>query len=209
MRKTGARFPNQPCRRYPGKKGVVVTISREHGSAGKHIGQLVAERLEIPCYYKEMIAIAARESGLAEEFISNLNSDENAVMRELYLSSNVVQDAITAQDRAIRRIADAGSCVIVGRSADYVLRNYKNIVRIFITAPKEYRTKKVMEMYGDSRVQAGKSIERSDEARKTYYESITGKRWGDAHSYELCVDSSIGEEETAELISSYIRTVSA
>lgn len=193
---------------YPTKAGVVVTISREHGSAGKRIGQLTAEKLGIPCYYKEMIAIAAHESGLAEEFISNLNSDENAVMRELYLSTNAVQDAITAQDRAIRNIADAGSCVIVGRSADHVLRNYKNVVRIFITAPKEYRTKKVMEMYGDTREQARKSIERSDAARKSYYESITRKRWGDSHSYELCVDSSIGVEETAELIFSYVKAVS-
>lgn len=193
---------------YPTRTGVVVTISREHGSAGKRIGQLTAEKLGIPCYYKEMIAIAAHESGLAEEFISNLNSDENAVMRELYLSTNAVQDAITAQDRAIRNIADAGSCVIVGRSADHVLRNYKNIVRIFITAPKEYRTRKVMEMYGDTREQAEKSIERSDAARRSYYESITRKRWGDSHSYELCVDSSIGVEETADLIYSYVKAVS-
>ncbi len=193
---------------FPSRPGVVVTISREHGSAGKRIGQLAAERLGIPCYYKEMIAIAAHESGLAEAFISNLNSDENAVMKELYLSTNAVQDAIKAQDKAIRSIADAGSCVIVGRSADYVLRNYKNIVRIFITAPKEYRTRKVMEMYGDNREQAEKSIERSDAARRSYYESITRKKWGDSHSYELCIDSSIGVEETAELIFSYVRAVS-
>ncbi len=193
---------------FPSRPGVVVTISREHGSAGKRIGQLAAERLGIPCYYKEMIAIAAHESGLAEAFISNLNSDENAVMKELYLSTNAVQDAIKAQDKAIRSIADAGSCVIVSRSADYVLRNYKNIVRIFITAPKEYRTRKVMEMYGDNREQAEKSIERSDAARRSYYESITRKKWGDSHSYELCIDSSIGVEETAELIFSYVRAVS-
>lgn len=192
---------------YPSKEGVVITISREHGSAGKRIGQIVAEKMGIPCYYKEMVAIAAQESGLAEEFISNLNSDENAVMKELYLSTNVVQDAITAQDKAIRRIADAGSCVIVGRSADYVLRNYENVVRIFITAPKAYRIQKVIEMYGDSKEQAGKSIMRSDAARKSYYENITGKKWGDSHSYELCVDSSIGVEETADLISSYIDAV--
>lgn len=194
---------------YPTKEGVVITVSREHGSAGKRIGQLVAEKLGIPCYYKEMIAVAAHESGLTQEFISNLNSDENAVMRDLYLGSNVVQEAITAQDRAIRKLADAGSCVIVGRSADYVLRNHKNIVRIFITAPKTYRIRKVMEMYGDTQEQAEKSIEHSDAARKAYYESITNKRWGDSHSYELCVDSSIGVDETADLIFSYVKTTAA
>lgn len=200
-----SRVSEEILPQYPAKKGVVVTISREHGSAGKRIGQLVAEKLGIPCYYKEMIAIAAHESGLAKEFISGLNSDENAVMRELYLTANAVQDAITAQDRAIRSLAEAGSCVIVGRSADYVLRNHENVVRIFITAPKKYRVEKVMEMYGDSREQAEKSIARSDAARKSYYESITNKRWGDSHSYELCVDSSIGVEETAELLFGYIR----
>ena len=194
---------------YPTKEGVVVTISREHGSAGKRIGQVVAKNLGIPCYYKEMIAVAAQESGLAEEFISNLNSDENAVMRELYLGTSVVQEAITAQDRAIRKLADAGSCVIVGRSADYILRNHKNVLRIFITAPKTYRTKKVMEMYGDSKEQAQKSIERSDAARKAYYESVTKKRWGDSQGYELCVDSSIGVEETADLILAYLKTAPA
>lgn len=153
---------------YPVREGVVVTISREHGSAGKRVGQLVAQKLGIPCYYKGMIVIAA-------------------------------------QDHAICKIADAGSCVIVGRSADHVLRNRKDVVRIFITAPKAYRTQMVMEMYGDSREQAQKSIERSDTARKSYYESITGKKWGDSHNYELCVDSSMGVDETADLISSYVR----
>ncbi|MCM1500953.1 MAG: MATE family efflux transporter [Clostridium sp.] len=208
LKEKGENVLEKALPEYPVKKGVVVTISREHGSAGKRIGQLVAQKLEIPCYYKEMIAIAARESGLAEEFISGLNSDENAVMRELYLNTNVVQDAITAQAHAIREIADRGSCVIIGRSADYVLRNHENMVRVFITAPKEYRIKKVMEMYGDSREQALKSIERSDSARKSYYESISNKKWGDSHGYELCVDSSRGVEETADIIVSYIKMAS-
>ena len=72
----------------PSRKGMIITIAREHGSAGKRIGQLVAQRLGIPCYYKELVAIAAQESGLAQEFISNINLDENAVMRELYLTTD-------------------------------------------------------------------------------------------------------------------------
>ncbi len=102
--------------------GVIITIAREHGTAGKYIGQLAAKKLNIPCYYKEMTAIAA-------------------------------------QDKVIKKIAEAGSCVIVGRSADYVLRHNKNLVRVFIYAPKEYRVRNVMEMYGDP------------------------------HQYELCMDS--------------------
>ena len=186
------------------RPGVIITIAREHGTAGKRIGQLVAEKLGVPCYYKEMTALAAQESGLAREFISGINADENAVMRELYLSTSAVQQAIVAQDRAINMIADKGSCVIVGRAADHVLRNRDNVVRVFIHAPKEYRVKKVMEMYGDTQAEGKKSVARSDAARSAYYKSISGHEWGDPHQYELSVDSSIGVERTAELICAYI-----
>ncbi|MEH2933179.1 MATE family efflux transporter [Acutalibacter sp. JLR.KK004] len=186
------------------RPGVIVTIAREHGSAGKRVGQLVAEKLGVPCYYKELTALAAQESGLAKEFISGLNADENAVMRELYLSTSAVQQAITAQEKAIRMIADQGSCVIVGRAADHVLRGRENIVRVFIHAPKEYRVKKVMEMYGDTAQEGEKSIARSDMARSAYYKSISGQNWGDPHQYELSVDSSVGPERTAEVICQYL-----
>lgn len=189
----------------PSRQGAIITIAREHGSAGKRIGQLVAKQLDIPCYYKELVAVAAQESGLAQEFISGINSDENAVMRELYLTADPVKRAVEAQKKAIRRIADAGSCVIIGRSADYVLRNYRDVVRVFLYAPKDYREKKVMEMYGDSPEAAKKSIARSDAARGAYYKSVSGKEWGDPHGYELCVDTSVGEEASADLICSYIR----
>ncbi len=184
--------------------GVVITIAREHGTAGKHIGQLVAERLNIPCYYKEMTALAAKESGLTKEFISNINSNENAVMKELYLSTNVIQQAIIAQDKVIKMIADAGACVIIGRAADYVLRDRENVVKIYIHAPKDYRVKKVMEMYGDTEEEGRRSIERSDAARAAYYKNISGFKWGDVHQYDLCIDSSIGTEASADLICEYI-----
>lgn len=152
-----------------------------------------------------MIALAAKESGLSKEFISNLNTDENAAMRELYLSTEAVQQAITAQDMAIKHIADMGTCIIVGRAADYVLRNCENVIRIFIYAPTNYRVQNVMKMYGDTREQGLKNIARSDAARSAYYKSISGHGWGDPHEYELCVDSSIGVEATASLICDYIR----
>lgn len=189
----------------PSQAGIILTISREHGSAGKQIGQLVAEKMGIPCYYKEMIALAAKESGLSKEFISSLNTNENMAMRELYLSTEAVQQAVTAQDKAIKRIANTGSCVIVGRAADYVLRGYENVVRVFIYAPAGYRVQNVMKMYGDTQEQGKKSIARSDAARAAYYKSISGREWGDPHGYELCVDSSIGAEAAASLICEYMR----
>lgn len=107
-------------------------------------------------------------------------------------------------DKVIKMIADAGSCVIIGRAADYVLRDRKNVVKVYIHAPKDYRVKKVMEMYGDSEEEGRRSIERSDAARAAYYKNISGYRWGDVHQYDLCIDSSIGTEKSADLICNYI-----
>ena len=186
------------------KPGVIITIARQHGSSGKQIGKIVAEKMGIPFYYKEMIALAAHESGLDQEFISDIHKNSPDVLRDLYLSTRVVQYAIKAQDQIIRKIADNGSCVIVGRAAGYVLRDYENVVRVFVHAPKQYRIKRVMDIYGDSLTEAKRNIHRSDKARAAYYRHISGKRWGDGKYYQLVIDSSIGLEETASVILKYI-----
>lgn len=189
----------------PSVQGVIITIAREHGSSGKQIGKLLAEKLGIPFYYKEMTMLAAQESGLDKEFISDINANSPALLRSLYLSTEVVQQAIIAQDKIIRKIADNGSCVIVGRAADYVLREYENTVRIFVYAPEEYKIKRITEVYGDSYDDAKKHVHRSDEARAAYYKNISGLKWGDARNYDLSVDSSIGVDATVELIYDFLR----
>lgn len=186
------------------KQGIIITIAREHGSAGKQIGKVIAEKLGLPFYYKEVAALAAEESGLHREFISDINVNSPHLMHELYLSTNVVQQAIAAQEQIIRKIAGQGACVIVGRAADYVLREYDNVVRIFIYAPEKYRVSKVMEVYGDTKTEAFKNIRRSDEARAAYYHNISGMRWSDAHNYDLLIDSSIGIEASATAICNYL-----
>lgn len=188
----------------PSKPGVIITIAREHGSSGKQIGKCVANALGIPFYYKEMITLAAKESGLNREFISDIHKNSPDIMRDLYLSSNAVQYAIKAQDAIIREIAENGSCVIVGRAADYILKDYDNVVRIFIHAPQDYRIQRVMDVYGETPKEARVNIERSDKARASYYEHISGTHWGDARNYELTVDSSDGVEKTAQFIVRYI-----
>ncbi|MCM1524080.1 MAG: cytidylate kinase family protein [Ruminococcus sp.] len=186
------------------EKGVIITIAREHGSSGKQIGKIVAEKLGIPFYYKEMTAIAAKESGLDKEFISDINVNSPAMLQSLYLSSDVVQQAVIAQDKVIKEIADRGSCVIVGRAADHVLREREDVVRIFIYADEEYKISRVMEVYGDSKEEARKNIRHSDEARASYYKNISGQNWGDRRNYELLLDSSLGVEESADVICGYI-----
>lgn len=190
---------------HPSHPGVIVTVAREHGSCGKRIAGQVAQQLGVTCYYKEMTALAAQESGLDKQFVSTINENSPSVLHSLYLSTNVVQQAILAQEQIIRKIAKSGSCVIVGRAADYVLNEFPQVVRIFIYAPKDYRIKNVMQMYGDTDEDAAKNIKHSDEARAAYYNTISGAEWGKSQNYDLCIDSSIGVENTTKCIMEYLR----
>ena len=161
---------------------------------------MVAERLGIPFYYKEMMALAAEESGLSREFIEEINVNSPALLHQLYLGTDVVQRAVVAQERVIKRIAETGSCVIVGRAADHVLRDDPNLLRVFVYAPESVRVERIMEIYGDSRKDAERNVKRSDEARASYYKSICGLSWGDRRNYDLIVNSALGLDESAEMI---------
>lgn len=181
--------------------GVIITIARQHGSQGKKIGELVAKRLNIPYYYKEITALAAKESGLDKQYINKVNSnDGEEISQELYLTTSPAKYAIEAQDAVLKEIAKQGSCVIVGRAADYVLRDQTQLLRIFIYAPVDYRAKNIMSMYGDDEKSALKNLERADKNRANYYEMIAGQKWGDPENYDLCIDASLGKEKVAELI---------
>lgn len=187
--------------------GIIITIAREHGSGGKQIGKLLAEKLNIPFYYKEMMYLAAKESGLDQEFISSIDDNSPSVLPSLYLGSSAIQQVVIAQDKIIRKIADSGSCVIVGRAADYVLREYDNVVRIFIYANQDYKIKRIMTLYNDSYEEAKKFIKRSNEKRAAYYNNISNLSWGDKDNYDLLIDSSIGINETVDLIYTYINNL--
>lgn len=184
----------------PSHSGTIITIAREHGTAGKQIGKQVAEQLGIPFYYKEMTALAAQESGLDKEFISDVKDNAPNILYDLYLSTNVVKQAVIAQEKIIRKIADNGACVIVGRAADYVLRDYDNILRIFIHAPKEYRIKNIIKMYDDTEEEATYHAKHSNDIRAAYYRSISGRNWRNVHNYDICIDASMGYEKCVELI---------
>ncbi|GMO66547.1 MAG: hypothetical protein Ta2A_14790 [Treponemataceae bacterium] len=186
------------------RPGVIITIAREHGSDGRRVGQLVAKKLGIPCYYKEMTSLAGQESGLAAEFISSINAASPAGVRDMYLDTDVVRQAIIAQGQAIQKIAGAGSCVIVGRAADYVLRGNENLVRVFIHAPEECRIKAVIQSYGVTADEARKQSHAQNAARAAYHKHLSGNVWGDCRHYELCIDSRKGAEKTADAIYAYV-----
>lgn len=187
------------------RPGVIVTIAREHGSQGKEIGRLLAKQLDIPFYYKEMTALAAQESGLAKEFVSDININAGKRFHQLYLSSDVIKQAVIAQEKIIRKIADQGSCVIVGRAADYVLRDNENVKSVFLYSPKEYRIQNIMKMYGDTYEAAAEHMNRSDEARASYYQNISGQNWRSMGQYDLCLDTSIGLEASVQVLAEYLQ----
>ena len=123
------------------------------------------------------------------------------------MSSSAVQQAMTAQAKAINRIADAGSCVMVGRACSYVLKERKNVVKVFIHAPFEYKVDKVIEMYHDTKDKAEAFVKKSDNARAMYYKSVSGHEWADSDQYDLSINANIGIEKVANVICSYIENM--
>ena len=190
----------------PSRSGAIITISREHGTGGNRIGKLVAGLMGIPYYYRTTEALAAQESGLNQGFLEDLNTNAPAFLHQLYMNTNAVQQAMVAQEKIIQSIADNGSCVIMGRAADHVLKDYDKVIRIFIYGSEDYCVKNIMEGYGDTREQAEEHMRRSNAARAAYYRTISGKVWGDPHNYDLCVDASIGHAACARLIYNYIKS---
>ena len=203
-KKDGSQEDAQQTAIQPSKPGYIITIAREHGSGGKQIGKLLAKKLNIPFYCKELTALAAQESGLDKEFISDLADNRQESIFNLYLSTNVATQAIIAQERIIKKIADQGSAVIVGRAADYVLKDYNNVIRIFIHADENYKKNRIMMLYGDSESDALKHTKKSDEARSSYYQTISGLRWGERKNYHLTVNASCGIECTVNTLLAFV-----
>lgn len=182
----------------------VVTIGREYGSGGRLIGQQLARELDVPFYDRELIALAAKESGLAEEFVQKMEQKitvsffDNLYMTgyELPLSEQI----FLAQCKVIREIAEKSSCVIVGRCADYVLRDSPNCIKIFVHAPIEERMRRVREVYKENHHDLEDYIRRQDKNRASYYNYYTQQKWGKAQNYHLCIDSSIGIPAAVHII---------
>ena len=199
----------------------IITIGRQFGSGGREIGEMVAARYGIKCYDKELLARAAKDSGLCEEIF--LHHDERPTDSFLY---NLVMDAYSfgynsspfvempishkvflAQFETIKKIAEDGPCVIVGRCADYALQDFPNLLNIFIYSKMEDRIKRVMGRFPDiaSEEKARDMIVKKDKQRRSYYDYYSSKKWGHTTTYDLSIDSSIlGLERTAELIEYYV-----
>ncbi len=187
----------------PSSKGVIVTISRQHGAGGREIGQKLAKKMGVPFYDKELTSLIADESGLAQEYINNIE-EKDSILYDLYLSTEANQAAIKAQELVLNKIAQSGSCVIVGRAADHVLQNY-NPFKVFIHAPTEFKRQRIMQNYGDDEKLASENIDRADKRRAKFYNSVTGKTWGDINNYNLSIDSSMGIDKVVDQIYTAIK----
>ena len=200
----GVDFPEDYVVTYPNKKGPVITISREHGSNGKYIASLVAKKLDIPFFDKDVFNYLAKQKGLPTSK-TVLTHNNMSVTNSLYLTKNYDLESINAQADLIKEVGNMGSSVIVGRGADYYLKDNPNVIRIFIYANEKTRIKNIINNYDDTVVEARKQIIKSDYSRSNYYKHITsGLKWRDKNNYDLFIDSSSGDENTADKIVSII-----
>ena len=187
----------------------IITIAREHGSGGREIGKCLAEMLGIPYYNKEIIAVTAEQSGLAEEFVRQVDTKGNSYsVFDLYTNTStpsIYTQARIAQEKAIRYIANQGSCIIIGRAAGYVLRDMPERTNVFIHAPIESRVERIVSTYGDDPKSAEKEIRRSDKQRSNFYSLMTGQKWNDYKLYDLVINSNLGIEGSAKVIAEYVR----
>lgn len=180
---------------------LVIAISREHGTNGKEIARQVAKELNIEFYDKERI----KEFALKHGFVSNKESEDYIYSQ--FLSLDINKNSIILLSNVIKEIAKKGNCVIVGRATDYILKEDEKLVRIFLYAPLEYRLNKVMEIYHDSHEDALRYIHKSDHSRKSYYEVISNKTWGDKSNYDLCLDCKLGNETIKDIICNYVKSL--
>ena len=197
------------------KTNTIITIGREFGSAGREIGYKIADDFGIKLYDKEMLNRAAKESGICEElFEAHDEKPTNSFLYSLvmdtyslgyssasYTDMPINHKVFLAQFDAIKKIASEGPCILVGRCADYALEEFDNVLTVFIHAKMEARIRRIARIYNLTDAKAKEMIQKTDKQRSSYYNYYTNKKWSDAESYDVCLDSSVlGIEGTAEAI---------
>ena len=193
----------------------IITVGRQYGSGVRYVARLLAEKLEIPYYDKELLAEVAKDSGIGKElleehdekntrgFLFSMVSGTQSVgdASSMYLGMPLNHRIFLTQFDTIRRIASEGPCVIVGRCADYVLRDQENVLNVFIKADREERIRRIIEYYGADPLKAEEQLKKADRQRASYYNYYATGSWGDVDNYDLCVDTgALGITGAVELI---------
>ena len=204
------------------KNKIVITIARQYGSGGRTVGGMLAEDLGIHYYDKELMKLAAEESGISERLF--VKADENVskknpllvkIMKSAYNGKTIppessdftkMDNLFNLQADVIRKLAETEPCVIVGRAANYILKDYDNAVRVFVHAPHDYLMKEAATKQPMRGKELEKFIEKTDNRKAEYYRYYTGCDWNDAREYDLCLDSArLGYEKCVEEIKGYIK----
>ena len=199
-------------------KHIIICVGRQLGSGGHDIARMLAMDFNAKYYDRELLNLAAKESGISEKFFEQ-NDERRGIFRSLFhLHASHVGDnnmynndfsqenLFKFQSDAILKAADDGSCVFVGRCADYVLRERTDVVSVFISASKRFRIDQIMAKQHIDAPEANKYIKQRESQRASYYNYYTGKKWGSAESYDLCIDSSVlGLQTTEKFIADFIR----
>ena len=187
----------------------IIVIGRQYGSGGHDIGKALAEKLGFSFYDNEIIQMTAGSTGYTPQFVKNLeenmtNSFLHDLVSQMYIYSDTQEaprDTIfESEGKVIRQIADQGNCVILGRCADYVLRNYPNCLKIYLHASSDYRTERIMHIENLSRENALSKIRRMDRKRSANYQYYTRRIWGHSGNYDLTVNTEIGSDAVQNLI---------
>lgn len=182
----------------------IITISREHGSGGRLVGKRLSAMLSIPMYDKKLLELAAQESGFSEDFIQKAEQKRtSSFIYDIYFNSqnpSVNDQVFLAQSRAIREMTEKGPCIIAGRCADYVLRDRRDCLNVFLYAPMAEKVRRLKEVYGEAEEANAAYLEKFDKRRRAYYEFFTDRRWGEYDHYHLMIDTTLGIEAAADLI---------
>lgn len=201
-------------------ENVVITIARQYGSGGKTVGEMLAKKLNIHYYDKELMKLASDDSGINEALF--VNADEKVKSTKLFhiaksaYSGELIppeSDDFTSTDnlfnyqaKIIRKLAEEEPCVIIGRCADYVLKDYDNVLSVFVHAPKDFCMEQAAKKHSMSAKELEKFIAKTDRHRAEYYKYHTSREWTDARNYDLCLDSSkLGFERCVEEIIAYMK----
>ena len=193
------------------ENNIIITIAREYGSGGRYIGKLVSEKLGIKLYDKKFIEEMAQNTGLSAEYIQE-NEQKRTVLDNFndgyYVGLNNADELFIKESKLIKKVADEESCVIVGRCADYILRNREDVLKIFVYSDMENKIERATKFYGLNKESAKKEINRIDKLRANHYKYYTENNWKDPSNYDICINSdAIGIDNAVNLICDMVKNL--